>query len=77
MTYRSCSARFTVMKNEFGSKKWIVLRFSLLFATFGRALELKDFTILSDKTIYKHPKFFQSLEEKMTKTQRILSRRKN
>ncbi|MBG0967836.1 hypothetical protein F3I02_17460 [Bacillus sp. SRB3LM] len=65
------------MTKEFDSKKWIVLRFSLLFTTFRRDLRLKDFTILSDKTIYKNLKFFQSLGEKLTKTQRIFPREKN
>ncbi|PHC32584.1 transposase, partial [Bacillus toyonensis] len=36
---------------------------------------LKDFAILSDGTIYKNPKFFQSLEEKLAKAQRVLFRR--
>ncbi len=36
---------------------------------------LKDFAILSDGTTYKKPKFFRSLEEKLAKAQRILSRR--
>jgi putative transposase len=35
---------------------------------------LKDFAILSDGTRYKNPKFFRSLEEKLAKAQRILSR---
>ncbi|PFH76210.1 transposase, partial [Bacillus cereus] len=36
---------------------------------------LKDFAILSDRTIYKNPKLFRSLEEKLVKAQRVLSRR--
>jgi putative transposase len=36
---------------------------------------LKDFAILSDGTTYANPKFFRSLEEKLAKAQRILSRR--
>ena len=42
----------------------------------GIDVGLKDFAILSDGTIYKNPKFFRSLEEKLAKAQRILSRRK-
>ncbi|PEM36406.1 RNA-guided endonuclease InsQ/TnpB family protein, partial [Bacillus toyonensis] len=41
----------------------------------GMDVGLKDFAILSDGTIYKNPKFFQSLEEKLAKAQRVLSRR--
>lgn len=42
----------------------------------GIDVGLKDFAILSDGTIYSNPKFFQRLEEKLAKAQRILSRRK-
>ncbi|RHW41721.1 transposase [Neobacillus notoginsengisoli] len=42
----------------------------------GIDLGIKDFAILSDETTYKNPKFFRSLEEKLIKEQRILSRRK-
>ena len=41
----------------------------------GIDLGLKDFAILSDKTVYENPKFFRALEEKLAKEQRILSRR--
>lgn len=41
----------------------------------GIDVGLKDFAILSDGTIYSNPKFFRSLEEKLVKAQRILSRR--
>ncbi|PGD11037.1 RNA-guided endonuclease TnpB family protein, partial [Bacillus toyonensis] len=41
----------------------------------GMDMGLKDFAILSDRTIYKNPKFFRSLEEKLAKAQRVLSRR--
>ena len=41
----------------------------------GIDLGLKDFAILSDGTTYANPKFFRSLEEKLAKAQRILSRR--
>ncbi|WP_346024373.1 RNA-guided endonuclease TnpB family protein, partial [Alkalibacterium indicireducens] len=37
---------------------------------------LKDFAILSDGTVYKNPKFFRSLDTKLAKEQRKLSRRK-
>jgi len=40
----------------------------------GIDVGLKDFAILSDKTIYKNPKFFRT--KKLAKEQRILSRRK-
>lgn len=41
----------------------------------GMDVGLKDFAILSDGTTYKNPKFFRSLEEKLVKAQRVLSRR--
>ncbi|SDK56524.1 IS200/IS605 family element RNA-guided endonuclease TnpB [Alkalibacterium thalassium] len=42
----------------------------------GVDVGLKDFAILSDGTVYKNPKFFRSLETKLAKEQRKLSRRK-
>ena len=42
----------------------------------GIDVGLKDFAILSDQTIYNNPKYFRTLEEKLAKAQRILSRRK-
>ncbi|TKI79689.1 RNA-guided endonuclease InsQ/TnpB family protein, partial [Bacillus mycoides] len=36
---------------------------------------LQDFAILSDGTIYKNSKFFRSLEEKLAKAQRVLSKK--
>ncbi|MDG1565170.1 RNA-guided endonuclease TnpB family protein, partial [Bacillus toyonensis] len=44
-------------------------------SSIGMDVGLKDFAILSDGTIYKNPKFFRSLEEKLAKAQRVLSRR--
>ncbi|EOP49346.1 hypothetical protein IKQ_05189 [Bacillus cereus VDM053] len=41
----------------------------------GIDVGLKGFAILSDGTIYKNPKFFRLLEEKLAKVQRVLSRR--
>lgn len=41
----------------------------------GIDVGLKDFAILSDGTVYKNPKFFRTLESKLAKAQRILSRR--
>ena len=41
----------------------------------GVDLGLKDFAILSDETTYSNPKFFRTLEEKLAKAQRIMSRR--
>ena len=41
----------------------------------GIDVGLKDFAILSDETIYSNPKFFRTLEEKLAKAQRIMSRR--
>jgi putative transposase len=41
----------------------------------GVDVGLKDFAILSDGTTYANPKFFRTLEEKLAKAQRILSRR--
>jgi len=37
---------------------------------------LKKFARLSDETVYENPKFFRTLEKKLAKAQRILSRRK-
>ncbi|MGG3448602.1 IS200/IS605 family element RNA-guided endonuclease TnpB [Domibacillus aminovorans] len=42
----------------------------------GMDAGLKDFAILSDGSIYKNPRFFRSLEKKLAKEQRVLSRRK-
>ena len=42
----------------------------------GIDLGLKDFAIVSDGTIYKNPKCFRTLEQKLAKEQCILSRRK-
>ncbi|MFC7395552.1 IS200/IS605 family element RNA-guided endonuclease TnpB [Scopulibacillus cellulosilyticus] len=42
----------------------------------GIDVGLKDFAVLSDGTVYKNPKFFRSLEKKLVKAQRSLSRRK-
>ena len=42
----------------------------------GIDVGLKDFAILSDSTIYDNPKFFRSLEKKLAKEQRKLSRKK-
>ena len=42
----------------------------------GIDVGLKDFAVLSDKTTYENPKFFRSLEKKLAKEQRKLSRRK-
>ncbi|MED0993685.1 IS200/IS605 family element RNA-guided endonuclease TnpB [Bacillus nitratireducens] len=44
-------------------------------STCGIDVGLKDFAILFDGTTYKNPKFFRTLEEKLAKAQRILSRR--
>ncbi|WP_341302910.1 IS200/IS605 family element RNA-guided endonuclease TnpB [Lysinibacillus sp. FSL H8-0500] len=42
----------------------------------GMDVGLKDFAILSTGTVYKNPKFFRSLEKKLAKEQRMLSKRK-
>ncbi len=41
----------------------------------GIDIGLKEFATLSDGMVYRNPKFFRTLEEKLTKDQRILSRR--
>jgi putative transposase len=41
----------------------------------GVDVGLKDFAVLSDGTTYSNPKFFRTLEEKLAKAQRIMSRR--
>ena len=41
----------------------------------GMDVGLKKFPILSDGTTYKNSKFYRSLEEKLAKAQRVLSRR--
>jgi putative transposase len=42
----------------------------------GIDVGLKDFAILSDQTVYNNPKYFCTLEKKLAKAQRLLSRRK-
>ncbi|MCM3760151.1 IS200/IS605 family element RNA-guided endonuclease TnpB [Alkalihalobacillus oceani] len=42
----------------------------------GIDVGLKDFAILSDGMTYANPKFFRTLEEKLAKAQRVMSRRK-
>lgn len=42
----------------------------------GIDVGLKDFAILSDGTVCENPKFFRTIEKKIVKEQRILSRRK-
>ncbi|MET1032311.1 IS200/IS605 family element RNA-guided endonuclease TnpB [Domibacillus tundrae] len=44
-------------------------------STVGIDVGLKDFAVLSNGKVYKKPKFFRTLEEKLAKAQRILSRR--
>ncbi|KEF39049.1 transposase, IS605 OrfB family, central region [Schinkia azotoformans MEV2011] len=44
-------------------------------STVGIDVGLKDFATISDGTVYENPKFFRTLEEKLAKAQRILSRR--
>lgn len=41
----------------------------------GIDVGLKDFAIVSDGSVYDNPKFFRTLEKKLAKEQRILSRR--
>ncbi|AJI26194.1 transposase, IS605 OrfB family (plasmid) [Bacillus cereus E33L] len=52
-----------------------VQEFPKTYSYIGMDVGIKDFAILSDGTIYKNPKFFRSLEEKLAKAQRVLSRR--
>ena len=42
----------------------------------GVDLGLSNFAILSDATVYANPRYFRTLEKKLKKAQRILSRRK-
>ncbi|MFC4386948.1 IS200/IS605 family element RNA-guided endonuclease TnpB [Gracilibacillus marinus] len=44
-------------------------------ASVGVDVGLKDFAILSDGTKFRNPKFFRTLEQKLSKAQQILSRR--
>ncbi|WP_394234074.1 IS200/IS605 family element RNA-guided endonuclease TnpB [Niallia oryzisoli] len=44
-------------------------------SSIGVDVGLKDFATLSDGTTYSNPKFFRTLEEKLAKAQRIMSRR--
>lgn len=41
----------------------------------GVDMGLKEFAILSDGKVFRNPKFFRTLEQKLAKAQRILSRR--
>ncbi|WP_071394852.1 IS200/IS605 family element RNA-guided endonuclease TnpB [Bacillus tuaregi] len=52
-----------------------IVEFPSTNSAVGIDVGLKDFAILSDGTIYENPKFFRSLEEKLAKAQRIMSRR--
>ncbi|WP_430981858.1 RNA-guided endonuclease TnpB family protein [Bacillus thuringiensis] len=51
------------------------LQQKLTSESLGIDVGLKDFAILSDGTHYENPKFFRSLEDKLVKAQRVLSRR--
>ncbi|PIC79397.1 transposase [Sporosarcina sp. P18a] len=42
----------------------------------GMDVGLKDFAVLSDGTVYENLKFFRSMQKKLAKAERILSRRK-
>ena len=52
-----------------------VQEFPKTYSYIGMDVGIKDFAILSDGTIYKNPKFFRSLEEKLAKAPCVLSRR--
>lgn len=52
-----------------------VKQFEKTGSAVGIDVGLKDFATLSDGTIYANPKFLRTLEEKLVKAQRILSRR--
>ena len=41
----------------------------------GVDVGLKDFAVVSDESVYENPRFFQKLERKLAKEQKILSRR--
>ena len=45
-------------------------------SSIGIDVGLTHFAILSDKTVYENPKFFRTLEKKLAKAERILSRRR-
>jgi len=45
------------------------------YSAIGIDVGLRDFAILSDGTTYSNPKFFRTLEAKLVKAQRIMSRR--
>ena len=42
----------------------------------GIDVGLKDFAVLSNETVYKNPRFFRKLEQKLVKEQKVLSRRR-
>jgi putative transposase len=52
-----------------------VVELSKTNSAIGIDVGLKDFAILSNGTTYSNPKFFRTLEEKLAKAQRIMSRR--
>lgn len=54
----------------------VVEPFKSTGSAIGIDVGLKDFAILSDRTVYPNPKFFRSLETKLAKAQKILARRK-
>ncbi|WP_322555730.1 IS200/IS605 family element RNA-guided endonuclease TnpB [Sporosarcina beigongshangi] len=53
-----------------------VLELPKMNSSVGIDVGLKDFAILSDETVYRNPKFFRSLEKRLAREQRVLSRRK-
>ncbi|MDE3841220.1 transposase (plasmid) [Bacillus methanolicus] len=61
---------FVSLGTETEVSEWPKTRSSI-----GIDVGIKDFAILSNGTTYSNPKFFRSLEEKLAKAQRIMSRR--
>lgn len=52
-----------------------VQKYEKMGSSVGIDVGLKEFATLSNGTVYVNPKFFRTLEEKLAKAQRILSRR--
>ena len=73
--------RVTVRRNPSGKYFLSILvetevhPFKKTGSSVGIDLGLKDFAILSTGEVFQNPKFFRTLEEKLAKAQRILSRR--
>src|SRR6056297_81453 len=73
----SPTKKLLLLKTESNSQNWGLPALPKTGASCGIDLGFKDFATISNGAIYKNPKCFRTLEEKLAKEQRILSRRKS